>query len=344
MKITLPRLLLTLGLTLLATAGAPSLAGEAAPAGTVEQVTVHGKSLEGNLSADTADRIVKVYLPPGYARNRKRRYPVVYFLHGILARADNYVTTLKWPGSIDRAIAEGNLQEMIFVLPDAMNPYGGSMYSNSIVTGDWEAFVARDLVSYVDAHYRTIAKRESRGLSGHSMGGYGTLRIGMKYPDVFSSLYAMSSCCLDPRGVAPSDADLEKLTSRADVEKLPPFGRLTLATTAAWTPNAHRPPLFMDLPTKDGKPVPEVLAQFAANAPTVMVAQYVPNLRRYQAIVIDGGRQDPITTGSFVMDTALTKLDVPHVFDPYDGDHMNKVAERFEKLVVPFFSKQLAAR
>jgi len=214
------RVLLAVGLAAFVSVGTRTVAGEsvtAVPAGRVEQITVHGKSLEQNLSGDTADRIVKVYLPPGYSKERQRRYPVVYFLHGILARADNYVATLKWPESIDHAIAAGKLQEMIFVMPDAMTPYGGSMYSNSIVTGDWEAFVARDLVGYIDSHYRTMAKRESRGLSGHSMGGYGTLRIGMKYPDVFSSLYAMSSCCLDPRGVAPSDADLEKLASREDV-------------------------------------------------------------------------------------------------------------------------------
>ncbi len=349
MRITtlLPRVLLTLGIATFVGPGAEALSGEVATAvstGKVEQIIVHGKSLEGNLSGDTADRIVKVYLPPGYAKDSRRRYPVVYFLHGILARADNYVATLKWPESIDRATADGKLQPIIFVLPDAMNRYEGSMYSNSIVTGDWEGFVAEDLVSYIDTHYRTVAKREARGLAGHSMGGYGTLRIGMKHPEVFSSLYAMSSCCLDPRGVAPSDADLEKLNSREDVDTLPPFARLTLAAAAAWTPNAQRPPLYMDLPTRDGKPVPEVLAQFAANAPTVMVAQYVPNLKRYKAIVIDGGRQDPISSGTVVMDIALTKLGVPHVFDPYDGDHMNRVPERFEKLVVPFFSKQLATR
>jgi S-formylglutathione hydrolase FrmB len=340
-SIALRRVALALGLCLCVAVGA---AAADSAAGRVETITVHGKSLEGNLSGDTTDRIVKVYLPPSYAKDKRRRYPVVYFLHGIILRAENYAAILKWPESIDRALADGKLQEMIFVMPDAMNPYAGSMYSNSIVTGDWEGFVARDLVSYVDTHYRTVAKREARGLSGHSMGGYGTLRIGMKHPDMFAALYAMSSCCLDPRGVLPTDADLEKLTSREDVAKMPPLGRLTLAVTAAWTPNALKPPLYMDLPTKEGKPVPEVLAQFAANAPSVMVAQYVPNLLRYKAIVIDGGRQDPITTGSFVTADALKKLNVPHVFDPYEGDHTNKVPERFEKLLVPFFAKQLASK
>jgi S-formylglutathione hydrolase FrmB len=79
----------------------------------------------------------------------------------------------------------------------------GSMYSNSPTTGDWERFVAEDLVAFIDSHYRTLAKPISRGLAGQFMGGYGALRIGMKRPDVFSSLYIMSACCLGMTDSAP---------------------------------------------------------------------------------------------------------------------------------------------
>jgi enterochelin esterase-like enzyme len=87
---------------------------------------------------------------------------------------------------------------MIVVIPDAKTAYNGSMYSGSMTTGDFETFVSRDLVRYVDAHYRTIPDRLSRGLAGHSMGGYGTARIGMKHADTFGALYMMSPCCLRP--------------------------------------------------------------------------------------------------------------------------------------------------
>ena len=63
------------------------------------------------------------------------------------------------------------------------------MFSSSVTTGDFENFVAHDVVSYIDAHYRTMPNRSSRGLVGHSMGGYGASRIGMKHADVFGSLY-----------------------------------------------------------------------------------------------------------------------------------------------------------
>ena len=128
----------------LATAAGAAQSG--ARAGSMETITVHGASLAGNLSGDAADRKVKVYLPPGYATERRKRYPVIYFLHGFGTDAEFYQRTLGWPQSIDRGLAEAKLPGMIVVMPDAMTPYGGSMYSNSITTGDWEAFVAKDLV------------------------------------------------------------------------------------------------------------------------------------------------------------------------------------------------------
>jgi enterochelin esterase-like enzyme len=164
--------------------------------GTVEHVKVHGKSLEGNLEKDSPDRDVFIYLPPGYTANTSQRYPVVYMLHGYGLTAERWMPFTKMAEAADNDIASGTMKEMIIVNPDAYTIYNGSMYSSSITIGDWESFIADDLVSYVDSHYRTIANRASRGLGGHSMGGYGTIRIGMKRPDVFSSLYIMSACCL----------------------------------------------------------------------------------------------------------------------------------------------------
>ena len=81
---------------------------------------------------------------------------------------------------------------MIIVFPDAFTKYDGAMYSNSPTTGDWETFITKDLVNYIDSHYRSIPTRESRGLAGHSMGGYGAWRIGMKHPEVYTAIYPMS--------------------------------------------------------------------------------------------------------------------------------------------------------
>src|SRR5215831_19312390 len=155
----------------------------------VEHIKVHGPALEGNLEGDSPDRDVTVYLPPSYATARARRYPVVYLLHGYGGTDANWTgQQVNLPEIADRLVAAGSVREMIVVMPNAFSLHKGSMYSNSVTSGDWETYVARDLVAYIDSHYRTIADRMSRGLAGASMGGYGAIRIGMKRPDVFSSL------------------------------------------------------------------------------------------------------------------------------------------------------------
>ena len=135
-------------------------------------------------------------------------------------------------------------------MPSAYTLHKGSMYSDSVTTGNWEKFIAEDLVAYIDGKYRTLPTRMSRGLAGHSMGGYGALKIGMKRPDVFGSLYLMSSCCLGAnRNPSPqSMAAAEAIKTREQAEeaaKAPGFGvSTTLASAAAWSPNPANPPLF----------------------------------------------------------------------------------------------------
>ena len=169
---------------------------------TVEHIKVHGAALEGNLEGNAVDRDVFVFLPPGYAHDKSRRYPVVYALHGYSIGAEQWSHEIHVPQTIEGAFAQG-AKEMIVVLPDSKTVHNGSMYSSSVTTGDFERFVSHDLVAYIDAHYRTIPERTSRGLVGHSMGGYGATRIGMKHSDVFGSLYIMSPCCLSPRAGRP---------------------------------------------------------------------------------------------------------------------------------------------
>jgi enterochelin esterase-like enzyme len=187
----------------------PPLVPGAKPA-TVERVRVHGTSLEGNLEGDAVDREVIVFLPPSYTREKNRRYPVVYALHGYSIGAEQWSHEIHVPQTVEGAFARG-AREMIVVLPDSKTLHNGSMYSSSVTTGDFERFVSHDVVAHVDAHYRTIPERRSRGLVGHSMGGYGATRIGMKHPDVFGALYIMSPCCLSPRGTGPANPQVDSV-------------------------------------------------------------------------------------------------------------------------------------
>src|SRR5512146_1405237 len=289
-----------------------------AKAVTVEHIQVHGKAVEGNLEGNAVERDVLVFLPPSYARERSRRYPVVYALHGYSIGAEQWTHEIHVPQTIEGAFAQG-AKEMIVVLPDSKTVHNGSMYSSSVTTGDFEHFIAHDVVTTIDAHYRTIPKRTSRGLVGHSMGGYGAARIGMRHADVVGSLYIMSPCCLSPRAVGPANPEIEKtleaVKTPEDSAKLPFFPRAQLATAAAWSPNPKNPPLYLDLPTKDGVPQPEVLAKWAANAPLAFVDQYVGNLRQYRAIAIDVGDQDGLRVDAGKLHQVLDNYGIANTFE-----------------------------
>lgn len=321
---------------------APDVVAGARPV-IVERITIRGKAIEGNLEGNAVDRIALVFLPPGYQRERNRRYPVVYALHGYSIGAEEWAQEIHVPQTIEGAFARG-ARELIVVLPDSKTRHNGSMYSSSVTTGDFEGFIARDVVSYVDAHYRTIPSRNSRGLVGHSMGGYGASRIGMKHADVFGSLYIMSPCCLSPRGIGPANPANEEalaaIKTPADSAKLP-FGlRAQLAAAAAWSPNPKNPPFFLDLPIGDHQP--SVLARWAANAPLAFVDQYVGNLRRYRGISIDVGDKDGLRADASRLHDALDKYDIAHGFEIYPGTHTSAVAVRFQEHVMPFFSRTLS--
>jgi len=322
------------------------------PKGTVQRIKVHSKLLEGNLSGDSADRYVSIYLPASYQSGSGKRFPVVYFLHGY---TDNDAKVfgfqnhwMKLPQILDTAFSKDPAHEMIIVTPDAYTLFQGSMYSNSVTTGNWEDFIAKELVTYIDQHYRTLSKKESRGICGHSMGGYGALRIGEKNPDVFSAIYLLSPCCLNsPTGPA---AALTPQLLRADsiktidaLQKADFFTKALFASAAAWSPNPANPPFYLDLPIKNGNLQPEVLLKWDANRPLNNLDQYIYNIRKLKAIAFDAGDKDTGIAASIEkLDAELNKYGIKHSFEIYDGDHINQVAKRMEEKMLRFFSAGLS--
>ena len=288
--------------------GAPQIGGAPDPnarPNAVEHIKVHGKSLEGNLLGDSPDRDVFVYLPPSYQTSRNRRYPVVYLLHGYGLNAERYVAAFGIPVRVDKDIAAGTAKEMILVNPDAFNKYNGSMYSSSPTNGDWETFITQELVAYIDSHYRTIATRASRGLTGHSMGGYGTWRLAMKYPEVYSSIYAMSSCCLmnNPQPPGAGGAGRRRMPSKRAAKQAPRRcrqgwqkgrqGRSKRRTRRRLRQRAIRRGGRVELESQEASAVlrsahrgwqvrPEIAAKWVANSPLAMVDQYLAKSEEVQ--------------------------------------------------------------
>jgi enterochelin esterase-like enzyme len=327
------RLIAAVSLSLLMLVSAPASAR-------VEKITVHGKSLEGNLEKNSADRTVLVLLPPSYDTAKTRRYPVLYFLHGYNSQAEG---TVEWTKMEQRQLAAINAtgREFIVVAPDTDTLMSGSMYSNSPTVGNFEDFIAKDLIAYIDSHYRTVAKRESRGLFGHSMGGYGTLRIAMHHPELFRAIYALDPCCLLPRQITAEQSQKYEGLTPEQVAK-GDFGiRTTYAVAAAWSPDPNKPPFYVDLPTTNGVLDPLVIAEWYANAPVAMVPQFLPALKSLDGIGMETGSKDFVKTDVEAMHAQLLKFGIAHDWYFHDGDHGSKVSEDLEKIVFPFFVKHL---
>ena len=321
--------------------------------GTVQRIKIHGRLLEGNLSEDSVDRYVSIYLPAGYKTSSQKHYPVLYFLHGYTDDdAKFYGFKNHWmvlPPILDTVFAQDPLHQMIVVTPDAYTRFQGSMYSNSATTGNWEDFITKELVSYIDKHYRTIAKKESRGLCGHSMGGYGALRIGEKNPDVFSSVYLLSPCCLNSspseETISPSYLRADSVKSIEEFQRTDFFTKVLFASAAAWSPNPANPPFYIDLPVKDGKLQSQVLQKWDANRPLNNLDQYIFNIKKLTAIGFDAGDKDRNIAESIkTLDTVLNRYHIQHSFEIYEGDHINHVAKRIEEKMLQFFSKNLSFR
>lgn len=341
-------------------AGSRPAAQVAAPAasaaGRVVEATVPSAALKANLLGDPAESRVLLYLPPGYDTATGRRYPTLYLLHGYLGNERTFTRALL--PVVDGLIRRGIAKEMIVVMPNGRNGYFGSFYTNSPVTGGWEDFIARDLVSWVDARYRTLPRAESRGIAGHSMGGYGSIMLAMKHPDVFRALYALSPCCVGLEGDIGADNPAwlaaSRMRSRDELQPKPQsladfFPTVFIALSAALSPNPATAPLYVDLPfvprNNRVEPNGEAYGKWRSKMPLYVVEQYRTNLEQLRGIFLDYGALEEfshIRTTTRAFSQELASRGIGHTFEIYaGGDHSNKIRERLETRVLRFFSEVL---
>ncbi len=335
------------------------------------EVKIVAPALKGNLLGEAAEQIVNLYLPPGYESNPEKRFPTLYLLHGFLGRSRGWSTGIYQGMNLqtlmDEMIRSGKIREMIVVAPNGWNSYGGAFYSNSSVNGNWEDYIVRDLVGNIDANYRTIAKPQSRGLAGHSMGGFGAIALGMKHPDVFSVIYALAPCCLaleaDMSEANPAWHKVLMLNSRDQLNLEPQsfdefYSLAFVALSAALSPNPEQKPFLADFPYRQGK-CPEsapseksclekyepAYQQWRAKFPLYMVESHKENLLKLRGIFIDYGEKEEfphIVLGGQLFSQALAERNIPHAFEIYeDGNHSNLIRRRVETRLLQFFSERL---
>jgi len=321
-------------------------------------------SIQNNKGGEDANRRLSIYLPPGYD-NGNQRYPTIYFLHGFATDDNDMLKYVAFKNLLDSAISSGKLRPVILVFPNSDTKYRGSFYTNSTVTGNWADYIGKDVVNYVDKNFRTIPDRNSRGLSGHSMGGNGALKIAMLYANTFSAVYAMSPGAMhfsdDLQVNNPSfkkllevknmDSLIQKASPESSFEEFPFYTILFASMARAYSPDLQNKLLQAELPVRyEGKTMiinPEVVKKWEANFNINMIEDHIPALKSLTALKIDWGRNDEfahIPTTNLQFSKKLEAFGIKHFAEEYIGDHTNMLDGydgRIFTSLLPFFEKYL---
>jgi enterochelin esterase-like enzyme len=328
----------------------------------MNMIKIDAPSLMNNMVGEPSERTIYVYLPPSYTSS-ERRYPVIYYLPGY---GDSSVIGFRLPGDMDALIEGGQVNELILVVASGDSKMGGSFYVNSSVTGNWEDYIVKDVIGFVDSHFRTLPQAESRGITGHSMGGFGALNIAMHHPDVFGAVYSMSPGLFDENGLAESfmfaqdrlirdfvdyEAELASLPlGDAQQRMFAAPEEFSLAYGCAFAPNSDRHPPYFDYPytEMDGQLVrnEEIWKKWESGFGGIAeeTVQYKDNLLKLKGIVVDYGIHDEnpwIPKGSEYYGEQLTAAGIPVKVESYTGNHSNQVGQRIREHMLPFFSRLL---
>lgn len=199
--------------------------------GTAETLSVSSAALGGRRQQ------VIVYLPPGYAQQTARHYPVFYLLHGFPGRAAAFLLTVRAGVVEDILLAKRKIEPMILVMPSgSTGTFTDKEWANGIGSNSgWETFVARDVVNAIDARYRTIATGAARAIGGLSEGGYGALNIAMHHPREFGVIQSWSGYQLADNLRSIFGGDAHRLAFNSPLLELPKrAAALRRARTFVW--------------------------------------------------------------------------------------------------------------
>ncbi len=309
----------------------------------IVRTSLESHYLADNMLGDPGERELFVYLPPGYEQS-DRRYATAYLLHAFGETNEELVNPptdgRRWKPPLEDVLEPvfGRLgvPPMIVVIPDGNCRWGCGQWVDSPVSGSFGSYVAKDVVDFVDAHYRTIPESGSRGVLGFSSGGMGAWNVVSQNPDVFAAMAVLSA-----------DTYLD-MTHKIFTYKYfnliwpePPDGPgdddwspMVYSYSAAYSPNPDRPPYFVDLPVAwpSGELIPEVWDRWLARDPVVNYADRLDNLRRLSGILLDAGVNDDyeLQWGHRVLSHRLTEAGIAHQLTENSGNHGGRANERLQ--------------
>jgi len=314
------------------------------PRGRFDEVELDSTVLRGNPLGDPHRRPLWVYVPPGYDDEADRRYPSIYVIQGLTGQLDMWRNRAafrrNFPELTDELFAAGQAPPAIVVWVDCWTSLGGSQFLDSPGTGRYHTYLCDEIVPWLDAHYRTLAGREHRGITGKSSGGYGAMVTPMLRPDLWGGLAthagdALFECCYLPefRTCARTlrdkyegsyDRFWEDFRSRPAFSKDSDGELLNEWCMAACYSTDEDGTVRLPFDPATGQLVPEVWERWLAWDPVRMATRHADALRSLKAIYIDAGTRDEyfLDLGAEAFRRALAGIGVTDVFfELFDATH-----------------------
>ncbi|MGW4643256.1 alpha/beta hydrolase [Sphaerisporangium sp. NPDC004334] len=280
-------------------------------AGRLDEHVFDSELLRGNPLKDPHQRPLWVYVPPGYDDEPERRYPTVYVIQGYTGHVAMWRNRtpfrLPFPEAADHVFAMEQAPPVIVVYVDAWTGYGGSQFVDSPGTGRYHSYLCDEIVPWVDAHYRTLAGRDHRAITGKSSGGFGAMITPMLRPDLFGAFAThagdtLYEFCYLPefadavRHLRAYDGDIGRwfdaflgrtaFTDPADGTLLGVLG----CSSAFSAAEDGTPELPFD--PRTGVLRPQVWQRWLDWDPVRMVPKYAEAMRSMRAVWIDAGTRD----------------------------------------------------
>lgn len=300
---------------------------------------IHESKLLKPVAPDSPTREIYVYTPPDYEKSAAR-FPVVYCLSGFTGRGRMWLNdsafTSNFAERMDKLISEEKIKPMIAVLPDCFTHYGGSQFLNSTATGNYEDYLTEEIVSFIDANFRTIADKNSRAVMGKSSGGYGSLIMGMRHSNIFGLVCSISGdayfehCYLPdiPKAFRAINGNPQKLIEKfwneeAKKGKDDFSGLNIIGMSACYSPNETNYDLPFDM--KTGEIRADIWQKWLAHDPVRLIEKHHENLKKLKLLFIDAGTRDEfaLDLGARILCKKLENFGVSHVHEEFDDGHFN---------------------
>jgi S-formylglutathione hydrolase FrmB len=312
--------------------------------------------LKNNPLDDPFIRKLPIYLPPSYESTGQGRFPVIYLLSGFMGFGTMFLSPQAWGYAMDercdKLISEGKMSECIVVMPDCFTRWGGSQYMNSSAFGDYQDYLTKEIIPFIDQNYRTMATAEHRAVAGKSSGGYGALILAMQFPECFSVFYCSSGdmyfeYVYQPDFPKAYDAirragGLENFLEQFFTAPKKSGDMITtiniIAMSAAYSPNPEIRPYGFDLPfdLETGELRETVWNKWKEFDPVHLISRkhYQDNFKKLKGIFFDCGSRDEyhLHIGARIFTKKLGALQIPCIYEEFDDGHMG-TSYRFDAIL-----------